>query len=317
MYKNAGILCSPGDGMDRRTRAYYELLFKVAYMEKRGNAFQDFFSDIMEKCHPGDFQRIRPWGSKGDEKNDGYLRSSRILFQVYGPNEMKEKEAISKINEDFYGALDNWKDYFDKWVFVHNAKDGLGPHIEKKITELGSLHHPLVASPWGYEELRRKVFTLHEVDLVSLLGYAPSDKDMHELRYENIQEVLDSIARQDSPLSQDIRPVPPDKLKINRLSEDIQSLLTWGMQKADLVGNFLKTHPDPLYGDEIALGFNEEYRHCKVLGMEADTIFFELQKFAGGQDLKPPRYTAAVLAVLAYLFEQCEIFERAPKEVIV
>ncbi len=139
---------------------------------------------------------------------------------------------------------------------------------------------------------------------------------MHELRYENIKEVLDNIARQEPPPFQDMRPVPPDKLKFNRLSEDVQTLLTWGMQKADLVGNFLKNYPDPQYGDEIALTFNEEYKKCKMLNMEADTIFFELQKSAGGQDRKPPRYEAAVLAVLAYLFEQCEIFKSSPERVV-
>lgn len=301
--------------MDRGTRAFYEVLFKVAYLEKRGNAFQDFFSDIMEKCHTGKFQRIRPWGNDGDKKNDGYLCSDRVLFQVYAPNEMRARDAIVKIDEDFSGALSYWKSDFDKWVFVHNAKEGLGPHIQKKLNELTAHHHPIIACAWGYEELRRKVFTLNEIDIASLLGYAPSNRDMYEVRYETVQEVLDNIARQDPSLFQDIRPVPPDKLKFNRLSEDIQNLLTWGMQKADLVANFFKNYPDPQYGDEIALAFNEEYKKCKGLGMEADTIFFELQKFAGGQDRKPPRYEAAVLAVLAYLFEQCEIFERSPEEV--
>jgi hypothetical protein len=260
--------------MDRFTRAYYEAVFKAAYLEKRGNTFQDFFSEIMEKCHPGDFQRVRPWGNVGDKKNDGYLRSNRVLFQVYAPNEMRARDAISKIDEDFSGALDYWKHDFDTWIFVHNAKEGLGPHILKRLNELTELHHPIVATSWGYEELRRKVFILNEVDLASLLGgFAPSNKDIYALRYENVQEVLDNITQQEPSLVQDIRPVPPDKLKFNHLSEDVQSLLTWGMQKSDLVGNFFKTHPDPQYGDRMALTFSEEYKKCKMLSMETDSIF--------------------------------------------
>jgi hypothetical protein len=270
----------------------------------------------MEKCHPGDFQRVRPWGSSGDKKNDGYLRSSRFLFQVYAPNEMTASKAISKIEKDFNGALNYWKHDFDRWIFVHNAKDGLAAHILTKLNELTDQHPPIIACSWGYEELRRKAFTLLEVDLAPLLGgYAPSHKDMYELRYETIQEVLETIARQDPSLSPDMRPVPPDKLKFNRLSEDIQNLLILGMQRADLVENFFRMYPDPQYGDEIALAFNKEYKNLKELGMEADIIFYELQKFAGGQDRKTPRYEAAVLAVLAYLFEQCEIFERSSAEV--
>jgi hypothetical protein len=301
--------------MDRFMRAYYEVVFEKDYLKKNGNEFQDFFSEIMEKCHPGDFQRVRPWGRDGDKKNDGYLRSDRVLFQVYAPNEMRADDAIAKIDEDFYGALSHWKLDFDKWVFVHNSREGLGPHILKKLNELTDLHHPIIACSWGYEELRRIVFTLNEADLASLLGFAPTSKDMLNLRYENIQEVLNHISRQKFPLSQDVRPVPPDKLNLNHLSEDVQILLTAGMRKADLVGNFFRDHPNPQYGDEIALAFNKEYRECKIVSMEPDIIFFKLQEFAGGQDRESPAYEAAILAVLAYLFEQCDIFERSPEEV--
>ena len=35
----------------------------------------------------------RPWGDRGDRKNDGFLKSERRL-QVYAPNEMSEAKAI-------------------------------------------------------------------------------------------------------------------------------------------------------------------------------------------------------------------------------
>ena len=108
--------------MDKLKRSYYEVIFENTYLKKGGNEFQDFFSEIMEKCHPGDFQRVRPWGNTGDRKNDGYLRSARILFQVYAPNEMSANDAITKIDEDFHGALHYWQQFFDKWIFVHNSR---------------------------------------------------------------------------------------------------------------------------------------------------------------------------------------------------
>src|SRR5208337_4018326 len=112
-------------------------------LKKRGNAFQDFFADIMEKRYPGDFIRVRPWGNVGDRKNDGYLKSERTLFQVYAPNEMAAAAAIAKIEEDFTGALPYWQQYFDKWVFVHNAYDGLSPQIVAKLLELEQKHSPI------------------------------------------------------------------------------------------------------------------------------------------------------------------------------
>ena len=55
--------------MDQFRRSYYEVVFKNLYLEKSENEFQDFFCEIMEKCHPGDFQRVCPWGNIGDRKN--------------------------------------------------------------------------------------------------------------------------------------------------------------------------------------------------------------------------------------------------------
>lgn len=301
--------------MDQFRRSYYEVVFKNFYLEKGENEFQDFFSEIMEKCHPGDFQRVRPWGKAGDRKNDGYLPSQRMLFQVYAPNRMKAANAIAKINEDFKGALLHWEKYFDMWIFVHNSRDGLGSAIVAKLNELTTHYRSVTTHSWGFEELRQKVFTLNAANLASLLGPAPSSKDMLDVRYDNVQEVLKHITRQEVSAIQDVRPVPPDKLKFNRLSAHVQNLLTGGMQKADLVGQFFNDHSNPTYGDEIASAFKHEYKNYRRLGVDPDTIFCKLQEFTGGSERGTPTDEAAILAVLAYLFEQCDIFERSPEEV--
>lgn len=139
---------------------------------------------------------------------------------------------------------------------------------------------------------------------------------MLDVRYENVQEILSKISREEAPLLQDIRPVPSDKLKLNNLSRSVQILLTSGMQKADLVGRFFNNHFDPLYGDEVVSAFNKEYNKWKLLSVAPDIIFLKLQEFTGGQVRGDPTYEAAVLAVLAYLFEQCDIFERPSIEVV-
>lgn len=302
--------------MDKLKHSYYELEFVVAFYEKGGDEFQDFFSEIMEKCHPGDFLRVRPWGKIGDRKNDGYLRSKRALFQVYAPIEMTAYEAISKIHVDFHGALPYWQKYFDKWIFVHNSRKGLEPDITAKLLELDDSHEFVTVTSWGFEELRINVFSLNEVDLASLLGAAPSNRDMFDVRYENVKEVLSHIAKHESSLLQDLQPVPPEKLKFNRLSEGVRILLIAGMQKAGLVRNFFADHYNPLYGDEVAAAFKKEYNRYRTLEMDPDLIFRKLQEFTGGLNQGTPTDQAAVLAVLAYLFEQCEIFERPLVEVV-
>ena len=136
--------------MDDIEQAFRELQFKNAFLEKKGNEFQDWFASIMEKRFPSDFIRVRPWGSVGDRKNDGYLTSKRFLFQVYAPNELTSSDALKKIGEDFYGALPYWNQFFDTWVFVHNSKQGLGPDVTAKLIELNDSGPPAVIQ-WGFD----------------------------------------------------------------------------------------------------------------------------------------------------------------------
>jgi hypothetical protein len=47
--------------------------------------------------------------------------------------------------------------------------------------------------------------------------------------------------------------------------------------------------------------------------MSPDEIFTELQTFAGGMDGVPSQQ-AAVLSVMSYFFERCDIFEDADQD---
>jgi hypothetical protein len=52
--------------MDAHSRRWYQQECRYRLRSLQGNAFQDFFAHLMEIAHPGDFQRIRPYGSEGD-----------------------------------------------------------------------------------------------------------------------------------------------------------------------------------------------------------------------------------------------------------
>ena len=189
---------------------------------------------------------------------------------------------------------------------------GLSPAVLTALLNLSNIHTYLTIQRWGYPELRQKVFSLTEADLASIFGPMPSSKDMMDVRFSDIEEVVTAIAAQPSPTSQDIRPVPSNKLIFNQLAEDTEELITWGMRKAHLVGHFFDAWQDPEYGDKIAAAFRKRYITCRDLQMSPDDIFHQLHLFAGGSTRQKGRREAAALAVLAYLFEQCEIFERPP-----
>ena len=301
--------------MDNASRAYYGVVFERNYLKMRGSEFQNFFADLMEKRYPkGDFVRVRPWGHAGDRKNDGYLKSERTLFQLYAPNEMTEAKALNKIDEDFKGALPYWKDHFDTWVFVHNAWGGLGPGITKKLLDLDLAHEEVTVTSWGLEDLKKELFCLPEEEIQDILGPAPALKDFLQIGFEDLTPILLQITQQPAPDVPDLQKVPRRKIAINKLSDATETLINAGRIKSALVGQFLEQYPSPEYGDQVVQAFLAQYETLKDKGIAPDEIFLRLQVFAGGELTQQPKHQAAVLSVLAYLFDACDIFERERDE---
>lgn len=159
--------------MDELTDDFYRLTFEVRFRRCLGTEFQSLFEELMSQRHPGDFMPCSPWGNVGDKKNDGFLKSEKVLFQVYAPREMSAAEAKKKIGEDFSGALKHWQDKFDRWVFVHNA-DGLPPHIHELIQGLERDNQGVTLDVWGFPELKSEFIKLSEARRRDWLGPVPS-----------------------------------------------------------------------------------------------------------------------------------------------
>jgi hypothetical protein len=299
--------------LDELTTAYYEILFRLRFRDSKGDVFQDFFSTIMEMRYPGDFVRVRPWGKLGDHKNDGYLPSKRQLFQCYSPREMGIAKCKKKVNDDFIGALPYWKDYFDTWFFTHNDIDGLAADILKLLLELSTAHAPVSAAQWGYADLRQEFKELSDVDIASLLGPAPGRKDVLDLRLEDVKRLLEHIALQPEPQVADVRLVPADKLEYNQLSQAVGTLLKAGMTRSELVKKYLRGIADQTSYDRTAAAFRLRYKELKEEGRAPDDVFVGLQRFIAGDGVASPSHQAATLAILAFFFEACEIFERPPE----
>jgi hypothetical protein len=83
--------------MDDLTRHHYELTYKVAFWEKKTDEFQDFFSEIMEKRHPADFMRVRPWGRLGDRYMVTAPRRSNHRVQFDPPVRNSSAEQRNRI----------------------------------------------------------------------------------------------------------------------------------------------------------------------------------------------------------------------------
>lgn len=300
--------------MDRIQQLNYEKDFRIAFLESKGDGFQRLFEKLMSKAHPNDFTACRPWGSVGDRKNDGYLPSARILFQSYAPNEISATEATKKINEDFAGAKAHWEEYFDEWIFVHNAPDGrLGPHIIKALAELRQANPKIRIGHFGYEEMLTKFRQLRLRDLESWFGPSLTMEANVNLGFSDLAAVLTHISIAPSPAPSEVKDVSRGKIEANLLSQAVADFLKVGMQKSPLVAQFFNSWANPTYGEQIAQAFKSKYEGLRngIPPLHPDEIFGRLEAWAGGTANTTPTHKAAVLAVMAYLFDKCEIFEDA------
>lgn len=288
--------------------AFYEQRFEIAFLRAKGDEFQTFFERLMGLAYKADFMACRPWGTDGDGKNDGFLKSERRLFQVYAPNEMEKAKAIAKITEDFAGAKVHWGKHFESWVFVHNAIDGLPPHVQKLLLDFKKENPGITVQSWGLEELRLVFRQISLDDLIPWLGAAPTEEAKARLGFKDLQIVLESLARKVATASTPIRTVPPGKIEANDLSESIDVLIKSGMTKAPLVSGFFDSWHDENFGERLAVAFRAEYARLRGR-FHPNRIFSELQEWVGGDRLGTPEHQMAVLTVLAYFFERCDIFE--------
>lgn len=294
-------------------RTYYKQAFDLAFLSKNGTQYEDWFAEIMELRYPNDFVRVRPWGRSGDRKNDGYLRSKRIMFQVYAPNELKDRETIRKIDEDYSGAVKYWEQYFDTWVFVHNSRKGLSPEVNKKLLELNAKGTFKVIE-WGYAKLHYEVFELSQSDLQIMFGPVPSLADLYNIQFQNFANVLQFVSKKPTIEYSNLRPIPFGKLDTNGLSDDSKEFILLGKRKSDYAAKFFDEWHDPDYGDQVAKAFKQEYSDLKNTGLSPDDIFSRLLIFTGLDKATDSSDKMAVYALVAYFFEVCDIFESPLKE---
>lgn len=298
--------------MDNIERIFYVFKYHQDVLLSLGIAYQTLFEKIMVERHGKDFVKIKPWGAAGDWKADGYLQSTKTVFQVYAPHELKVSDTLKKIDEDFVGALNKWGKNMRCWTFVHNSYEGIPPAILSKIQTLKEQYNNISFELLDPDGLQKILFDLKDAFLESLYGYSPTRNDLTGVTASNIKNVIDAISRENGNSNKEMTPVSSRKLHVNNLSHDVKSLIKVGLTKSEAVNIYFSRNYNPKLGDEIASTFKKKYDELKETGLPPDNIFAALQQFISGEHIKEPRDQVAALAVLTYLFERCDIFENNP-----
>lgn len=158
--------------MEHLDTYFLSLQFKIQIYSKNGTEFQSFFETIMEKAF-SDFQKIRPYGKKGDGGNDGYRKESGIYYQSYAPNTPKvnEADAAEKLEKDFQKLKKEWSGISEirEYNFVFNDKyGGSTQELEATISELATNNPNIKFKLLLAKNLENIFFQLSQTDILSL-----------------------------------------------------------------------------------------------------------------------------------------------------
>jgi len=137
------------------------------------------------------------------------------------------------------------------------------------------------------------------------------DNQMVNVTFGELNVITKYLNANQPTLSESYTLIPPkDKINRNNLSPSTKHKIMTGMLQVKKVEHYIDNYPDVEFGERLKQGFVTEYERLKnEENLSGDELFNSLFAFAcrGSSDF---REMAAGLAVLVYLFEKCEVFEK-------
>lgn len=299
--------------MNIQEKAIAHAYFKLKIYQKDGYEFQNFFTSIMNK-YDSEFTPIKTQGNIGDRKNDGYIPSKGIYYQVYAPEKIDATEAISKIENDLDGLIEYWNDKcpVKEFNFVMNDKyKGAYPTINAKILEVGKKYN-ITAKLLLASQIENIFFQLKDEEIIEILGNIIS-VPIENLSFSSLNDVIEGIMKM--PFKTNDSLIAPaemeEKIKFNNLNEEVSKILN---EHSIYIGQLEEYFSNK--GDfekekvqQILTGIYEEAIK-KISNNETDSnsirFFYIVDKITPSKN--NISIMNAIYILMSYYFEACDIF---------
>jgi hypothetical protein len=183
-------------------KLYYWLWYNYQCHEGTSTEFQRMFENIMSRIEP-EFMRIRTYGRRGDRKADGLFLSGKTVYQVYSPDDVTQDKTIAKIDEDLDGAVDEWGEDMEKWIFVYNVRRGVPPDVPTMLIKKQNQYPNLTIDYLSKERLWDLTQDLPIQQLAEIFG-APAGYEKIFLPKIDTEEVRNEQKEERIVLIQDV-----------------------------------------------------------------------------------------------------------------
>lgn len=298
--------------------------FNLNIHRKNGQEFEDYFIDIMKHGNP-DFLPVKAHGRIGDKKNDGYDRKKGEYFQVFAPFEIGKDRTIynvvNKLNADFQGLLDNWDDScpIKIYNFVINDKyKGVPPSIHEAINKLDRDYKEIEVKLFMSHDLQEVFRGLSDEHIYDFVRYIPDEEIV--LEYSALNKIVKYINENFTlPKYNNTKLIAPDfleKIKFNGLNSAVQDYLQVASYQTGSLETYFESDNRYLQ-KEFQEFFNARYEESRNEISESTDdypnlrFFYILERIAPNSS-KP--VNDAIMVLMSYYFESCDIFEQPEKE---
>ena len=178
---------------------------------------------------------------------------------------------------------------------------------------LCSPHHDAVDSQLNLHtrEFLQDAKRKHEIAVERAVRNALGKVTFEELKV--VCTVLASAPMTSPKLDVELALPVQEKIELNKLGQTSVQRITAGLSQAARVEAFIsfQTTVAPSFGHSLVAQFKSEYYAALAENLEPDAVFDYLVEtaFENAGPRDNPQVRAAALAVVAYLFEICEVFE--------
>jgi hypothetical protein len=294
-----------------------ELALESRLSRANGNEFQNLFSDMMERVYGDDFVRVKPHGNIGDQGVDGCFFCADTIFQCYGAVDGKVQrltDVAAKMRSDFDTALAG-PTKMREWRFTHNLLSGLPKPLLDVLIELKEKGESrgVKVGQFGRPSFLDLIQKLDPHSRERILGTKAIAADRLRALPEAVNVIIDEIMQTADYVPPDDPPQPISvrKLTHNDIPSNWQRLLKQGFEHGPLVFQCISRNGDPTAPNSVPAFVNTLYVNLALHELDPGDILRQIHGELCG--VAAPRFdddrSYAALAVMAAMFESCEIFE--------
>lgn len=298
------------------------MLLKSRICAASGQEYEDLFTSVMRKAVPG-FRQIKPQGSRGDRKNDGYTPIGGRYWQVYAPEEPAGKSGVAaaKALEDFEGLKAFWDTICPvrEYNFAFNDKyKGSYPDIEKAVAGIRESHELDHCDVFLAAQLEDQFMSLDDKDMRAVIGHIPTPDDLSmDLQFEEVSEVIGYLMKDRTPVEEASLGELPDwdeKIRFNCLGPVPESMMEAGAHQLGSLEAYFKSNSRWLRSrvrDRLVKIYasirDETLWKPDGTTSSGDSVFFQILSTICPRSERA--VTNAGIVLLAYFFETCDVFE--------